>query len=299
MEEQKIGPSLLGRLPPTFLVGEGAYKWAKSKGISCAETIEEAEKWLVTERTESLWRKYKTMLDAAKTRLAASEMKPCRSMAEENDILFNVEDYTTNNVESSTKGVMQEDCITDTVGVICVDHAGNVASGASSGGIAMKVSGRVGLAGMYGSGCWASSKGPFESSFRAGCCTTGAGEYLMRALAARECCMSLSLSPAGPASACIKIIRSVVETCKQQEADSSAGILLVQADAPLMGIKKIPKLKAVEIAAGYSSQSFGIGYFGSSMRKPKVSILRNKKLKNAAGHGIDHFEAKINVSTDS
>ena len=35
---------------------------------------------------------------------------------------------------------MQEDCITDTVGVICVDHAGNVASGASSGGIAMKVS---------------------------------------------------------------------------------------------------------------------------------------------------------------
>lgn len=28
------------------------------------------------------------MLDAAKTRLAASEMKPCRSMAEENDILF-------------------------------------------------------------------------------------------------------------------------------------------------------------------------------------------------------------------
>lgn len=51
-----------------------------------------------------------------------------------------MEDYTTNNVESSTKGVMQEDCITDTVGVICVDHAGNVASGASSGGIAMKVS---------------------------------------------------------------------------------------------------------------------------------------------------------------
>ncbi|XP_057531689.1 putative threonine aspartase [Amaranthus tricolor] len=291
MEEQKIGPSLLGRLPPTFLVGEGAYKWAKSKGISCAETIEEAEKWLVTERTKSQWRKYKTMLDAAKARLGDSEMKPCRSI--------DAEDYSTKDVESSAKGVVQEDCITDTVGVICVDHAGNVASGASSGGIAMKVSGRVGLAGTYGSGCWASSKGPFGFPFHAGCCTTGAGEYLMRALAARECCMSLSLSQAGPASACIKILCSVMETCKQQEADSSAGILLVQAEAPLVGIKKIPKLKAVEIAAGYSSQSFGIGYFGSSMQKPKVSILRNKKLKNTPGHGIDYFEAKINVSIDS
>lgn len=53
---------------------------------------------------------------------------------------LDAEDYSTKDVESSAKGVVQEDCITDTVGVICVDHAGNVASGASSGGIAMKVS---------------------------------------------------------------------------------------------------------------------------------------------------------------
>lgn len=35
--------SLLGRIPPMFLVGEGAREWGRSKGIGIPETISEGD----------------------------------------------------------------------------------------------------------------------------------------------------------------------------------------------------------------------------------------------------------------
>ncbi|XP_034352015.1 threonine aspartase 1 isoform X6 [Arvicanthis niloticus] len=131
--EGQKGKLSAGRIPPCFLVGEGAYRWAVDHGIpSCPPST------MTTRFSLAAFKRNKRKLELAeRVETDFIQLKRRRqSSAKEND-----------------SGTL------DTVGAVVVDHEGNVAAAVSSGGLALKHPGRVGQAALYGCGCWAENIG--------------------------------------------------------------------------------------------------------------------------------------------
>ena len=104
-------------------------------------------------------------------------------------------------LEDMEKTKKREEALTEiykqyfsTVGAVALDTHGDIAAGASTGGIPAMLPGRVGDTPVIGSGIYA------ENSLGAVSCT-GAGEYIIRLSLAKEICMNLKTMPPHKASA--------------------------------------------------------------------------------------------------
>lgn len=144
-------PILLARLvmeqsPHVMMVGEGAEAFAVSKGVELVDP-----KYFYTEER---WQQLQRQKEAERN------PPPKKS-------------------ELEKKGLPFEDHKFGTVGAACLDQAGNLAAGTSTGGISNKRFGRVGDSPIIGAGTYANNETCAVSC-------TGDGEYFIRSVVAHD-----------------------------------------------------------------------------------------------------------------
>lgn len=102
-----------------------------------------------------------------------------------------------------------------TVGAVAIDKDGNVASAVSTGGIWLKMHGRIGDSAIIGSGIYADNKS-------GAACATGYGEYIMRLCLCKYACDQMQSKN----SACISSQKSI-EMLTKRFGKNTGGIITV------------------------------------------------------------------------
>ncbi|KAF8520251.1 nucleophile aminohydrolase [Hysterangium stoloniferum] len=180
----------LGRVPPLTLVSNGAYEFAVSSSIPTIEP-----RAMVSPRANDEWNFWRN--------------KHQNHHISVNDRL-------------ETASLMQ-----DTVGCVVFDQSGGLAAGVSSGGLLLKLPGRLGEAAVFGAGCWARKTGPTEG---AAISVSGTGEAIVRTSLAHA--LSEAVCSEDPHDAIQQLIsQNFIEAYTSQGETSSAGAVILQKES--------------------------------------------------------------------
>ncbi|KAJ3555771.1 hypothetical protein NM688_g2390 [Phlebia brevispora] len=226
----------LGRIPPLSLAGGGAALFAHHKNLECVPPES-----LICPRTKQEWEMWKSQLELAE--------KLSRDHA------------TTEDKDKFRR-------IQDTVGAVAWDTNGGMAAGVSSGGLLLKVPGRIGEAAVYGAGCWASER-KVDDVQGVACSVSGSGEYIVRMMLAKTVADAVLSSPEDDVHDSLqRILNEFHDTCRSRgETSPSAGILLL--------VKEVNDDRVTpRLWCAFTTHSMAVGYASSLHPKPKAMILR-------------------------
>ncbi|XP_073648746.1 threonine aspartase 1 isoform X3 [Tursiops truncatus] len=273
--EGQKGKLSAGRIPPCFLVGEGAYRWAVDHGIpSCPPNI------MTTRFSLAAFKRNKRKLELAervetdfiqlKKRRQSSEKqcKVCLPCTGEPEIF-----------EENDSGTL------DTVGAVVVDHEGNVAAAVSSGGLALKHPGRVGQAALYGCGCWAENTGA-HNPYSTAVSTSGCGEHLVRTILARECSHALQAEDAHQALLETMQNKFISSPFLASEDGVLGGVIVLRSCRCSAEPNSSPNKQTllVEFLWSHTTESMCVGYMSAQDGKAKEYYETRRKNKSK-GHG--------------
>ncbi|XP_072121577.1 threonine aspartase 1 isoform X2 [Mobula birostris] len=249
LNEAQKGKLSAGRIPPCFLVGEGAHRWAVDHGIvPCPPDI------LATKFSLSAFRKNRRKLELAeKVETEMIQTKKRREVSENTNVTTSL----------------------DTVGAVVVDHEGNVAAAVSSGGLAMKHPGRVGQAAVYGCGCWAENTGG-RNVYSTAVSTSGCGEHLVRTMLARECSVALQAEDAHQALLETMQKKFVRSPFLAREDSVLGGVIVLRCCRCSIESESSLNTQAllVEFLWSHTTESMCVGYMSTQDGKAKTHISR-------------------------
>ncbi|KAM6365604.1 LOW QUALITY PROTEIN: threonine aspartase 1 [Alca torda] len=277
--EGQKGKLSAGRIPPCFLVGEGAYRWAVDHGIpACPPGI------MATRFSLAAFKRNKRKLELAeKVETDLIQLKKRRQSNEKGSRVMCSACGRPPKAHEGGKGgdqiklySLENDSGTlDTVGAVVVDQEGNVAAAVSSGGLALKHPGRVGQAALYGCGCWAENTGA-HTPYSTAVSTSGCGEHLVRTILARECSCALQTEDAHQALLETMQNKFIGSPFLANEDGVLGGVIVLRScrcSAEPESSQEKPTL-LVEFLWSHTTESMCVGYMSAQDGKAKTHISR-------------------------
>jgi taspase (threonine aspartase 1) len=237
-----------------LLAGEGALHWAELHGFTALN-----EQALITDEARANWNKWRELINNAE---AGVRENTGESTGDDHGDRME-QTAKRQRRHSNDLDAMEHKAMHDTVGAIAIDSTGVLASGVSSGGIAMKIPGRIGEAAIFGAGCWAQRYA--DSSIATS--VTGEGEAVMKALFAK----SLSDSLANEFSE-----EQVRQMLSHLRTDTSGGA--APAGCIVLGVAE----HAVELLWAHNTPSLGIA-FATSEGNSNSIISRQQSAEPEVG----------------
>ncbi|XP_066849515.1 LOW QUALITY PROTEIN: threonine aspartase 1 [Anser cygnoides] len=277
--EGQKGKLSAGRIPPCFLVGEGAYRWAVDHGIpACPPGI------MATRFSLAAFKRNKRKLELAeKVETDLIQLKKRRQSNEKGSRVMCSTCGRPSKANDGGKGGDQIELYSpendsgtlDTVGAVVVDQEGNVAAAVSSGGLALKHPGRVGQAALYGCGCWAENTGA-HTPYSTAVSTSGCGEHLVRTILARECSCALQTEDAHQALLETMQNKFIGSPFLANEDGVLGGVIVLRCcrcSAETETSQEKPTL-LVEFLWSHTTESMCVGYMSAQDGKAKTHISR-------------------------